>query len=172
MGPPFTFSEEISRGVERGAALCSLTAAEALPQVSHAGHRPNHRAAACPQSEHMNSFVILIQPTVSAAYDNLPQDWEGPVRSDAWHLMLVAIASSIMPRTTVNLDPTILRELKAHARKEGKSLGRAISDIAAAALKPDPQGPERDLFTWRSRHMGPRIDLEDKEAVTKALGDP
>ena len=83
--------------------------------------------------------------------------------------MLCVIASSIMPRTTVDIDPTVLRDLKRRARAEGKSLGRLLSEIAAAALKQPLRGSAASPFRWNSRPMRARVDLEDKEAVDAAL---
>ena len=45
-------------------------------------------------------------------------------------------ASRIM-RTTLDLDPTVLRELKQRASREGKSLGRLASEMLSAALQPE-----------------------------------
>jgi plasmid stability protein len=80
------------------------------------------------------------------------------------------IASRIMPRTTIDLDPTVLRELKRRARREGKSLGRVASEVLSAALdaaerEPEPPAP----LAWSVRPMGARVDLEDAEAVRRAL---
>jgi plasmid stability protein len=85
--------------------------------------------------------------------------------------MLKTIASSIMPRTTVNLDPSVLRDLKRRAAREGKSLGQIISEILAPALAHHvPTEPSR--LRWHTSPMGPsNVDLEDKEAVRRALGD-
>jgi plasmid stability protein len=72
-------------------------------------------------------------------------------------------------RTTIDLDPTILRELKRRARREGKSLGRVASEVLSAALERGaPPGPPAPL-AWSARPMGARIDLEDAEAVRRAL---
>lgn len=74
-----------------------------------------------------------------------------------------------MPRTTIDLDPTVLRELKRRARREGKSLGRVASEVLSAALEretlPVPPAP----LAWSARPMGARVDLEDAEAVRRAL---
>ncbi len=76
-----------------------------------------------------------------------------------------------MSRTTIDLDPTILRELKRRARVEGKSLGRLTSEVLSAALEARP-APEPPLpLAWASRPMGALVDLEDKEAVRR-LVDP
>jgi hypothetical protein len=86
--------------------------------------------------------------------------------------MSIAIASRIMPRTTLNLDPSVLRELKRRARDEHKSLGDVVSEIAGPVLARRSQTRRDPELRWRVARMGPpRIDLEDKEAVRQALGD-
>lgn len=77
-----------------------------------------------------------------------------------------------MPRTTIDLEASILREVKDRARAEGKSMGQVLSELAATALANnnldrDPARP----FKWRSRRMGAKIDLEDKDELYKALGE-
>lgn len=74
-----------------------------------------------------------------------------------------------MPRTTVSIDASVLRALKERARKEGKSLGQVISEIAAVALR-DKQGAHKPASVkWKSRALEAKVDLEDKEAVREAL---
>jgi hypothetical protein len=46
-----------------------------------------------------------------------------------------------MPRTTIDLDPTVLRQLKARQRREGKSLDRLASERLSAAMVADDDGP-------------------------------
>jgi hypothetical protein len=77
------------------------------------------------------------------------------------------IASRIM-RTTVDLDPGVLRDLKARARREGKSLGQVASELLGASLAEDAT-IEPPSFRWTARPMGALVDLEDKEAVRRAL---
>ena len=74
-----------------------------------------------------------------------------------------------MPRTTVDLDASVLRELKRRARSEGKSLGRVASEILSGALHSDPEQPQPAPLVWSSRSMGALVDLEDKEALRRAL---
>lgn len=74
-----------------------------------------------------------------------------------------------MPRTTLNLDSSILRELKERQRRDGRSLGTLVSELLAGALAQEDPAPERSSFTWRSHPMAPRIDLEDRDAVQAAL---
>jgi hypothetical protein len=74
-----------------------------------------------------------------------------------------------MPRTTLDLDASVLRELKRRAKEEGRSLGDLVSEIVAPALA--RSSPHKAVkIRWRTARMGPaRIDLEDKEAVRTAL---
>jgi hypothetical protein len=78
------------------------------------------------------------------------------------------VASRIM-RTTIDLDPAVLRELKERARLQGKSLGRVASEVLATALEREAPASSPPLV-WSSRPMGSLVDLEDPEAVRRALG--
>jgi hypothetical protein len=73
-------------------------------------------------------------------------------------------------RTTVDIDTSILKELKALQKKEGKSLGRLVSDLLAKALH-DHREDRKSLPKprWISRAMGARVQLADKEAVYAAM---
>ena len=75
-----------------------------------------------------------------------------------------------MPRTTLNIDAGVLRDLKRLQKKVGKTLGRLVSELVAEALARDA-GAEAEAtpFDWTSRPMSARVDLEDKEAVRAAL---
>ena len=72
-------------------------------------------------------------------------------------------------RTTIDLDPTVLRALKQRARREGKSLGQLASEVLGVALEQDGPVPAPPALAWVSRPMGARVDLEDPEAVRRAL---
>ena len=75
-----------------------------------------------------------------------------------------------MPRTTIDLDPAVLRELKRRKRSSGRSLGRIASELLAGAFGGSATTPPREPgLHWRSAPMGARVDLEDKEAVRRAL---
>lgn len=77
-----------------------------------------------------------------------------------------------MPRTTVDLDPSVLRDLKRRAKSERKSLGTLISQILAPVLMEGSQAPRPSTLRWHAAPMGPpNVDLEDKEAVRRALGE-
>ena len=73
-------------------------------------------------------------------------------------------------RTTLDIDDTVLRELKRLQRKEKKSLGRLVSDLLALALKQaETHGQAHREFRWFSQPMGARVDLGDREAILQVL---
>src|SRR5919206_280200 len=53
-------------------------------------------------------------------------------------------------------DAKVLRELKARKRREGKTLGRLVSELLARALRAEAGDPSRAL-DWTSRPMGARV---------------
>lgn len=82
------------------------------------------------------------------------------------------MASSIM-RTTLDIDDPILKDLKRLQRREGKSLGRLVSDLLAQALADSKQTPTAAReFCWISRPMGAPIDLNDRDALLDAMDEP
>ena len=72
-------------------------------------------------------------------------------------------------RTTVDIDAPILRELKALQARDGKSMGRLVSDLLARALKHDAVRDEAPPREWIAKSMRARVDLLDKEALHRAL---
>jgi hypothetical protein len=86
--------------------------------------------------------------------------------------MFCLLASNIMPRTTLDLDASILDQLRHRAASEHKSMGQVASERLAVALaeKATTQAPR---LRWPSKRMGkPRIDLQDKDALWRALDEP
>lgn len=75
-------------------------------------------------------------------------------------------------RTTLDLDPTVLRDLKQRAQREGKSLGRVVSEVMSAAMERDAPRSQAAPLAWSSRPMSALVDLEDAEAVRRALAGP
>jgi len=75
-----------------------------------------------------------------------------------------------MPRTTLDIDEPILKDIKKLQKREGKSMGRLVSDLLADALKRRlaPADRHRSL-TWTSGPLGLKVDLRDKAAVRRAL---
>jgi hypothetical protein len=73
-----------------------------------------------------------------------------------------------MARTTIDIDTAVMRELKRRQAREGKPLGRLVSELLASALEQPEPPPSTDL-AWTARSMGLMVDLEDKEALRRAL---
>ena len=84
--------------------------------------------------------------------------------------MRLDVASRIMARTTLDLDPSVLRELRRRGAPEGKSMGQVASELLARAVASSDQDVPAPPFTWTAAPLGPaRIALEDKEAVRQVL---
>jgi hypothetical protein len=79
------------------------------------------------------------------------------------------ITSGIMPRTTLDLDGSVLSELRRRGRREGKSMGQVASELLAKGMAEGVDRPAPAL-QWRSDELGePLVDLEDEEAVRAVL---
>jgi hypothetical protein len=74
-----------------------------------------------------------------------------------------------MPRTTLDIDGSILKELRALQEKEGRSMGRIVSELLAEALARRKRPCEAPQLAWVSRPMRALVDLSDKEALYAAL---
>ena len=74
-----------------------------------------------------------------------------------------------MPRTTIDIDAPVLREVRDIKKREGRSLGKVVSELLAEALTQRKRRPTRQRFTWISRPMGALVDLSDKDALYAAL---
>lgn len=71
-------------------------------------------------------------------------------------------------RTTVDIDKTVLEELKERARAEQKTLGALITEFAMRCLAEKTKEPRP--LRWHSQDMGtPFVDIEDKDAVWAIL---
>ncbi len=73
-----------------------------------------------------------------------------------------------MPRTTLDIDASVMSELRRRGEREGKSIGRVASEVLARGLQETQ--PVDPPFTWISANLGiPLVDLEDKEALNAVL---
>jgi len=82
--------------------------------------------------------------------------------------MRVKIASRIM-RTTIDIDDPILRKLKAMQARDGRSLGRLVSDLLSQALTSEVKEAAPRYFAWVSSPGPLLVDLRDKDAVMSTL---
>ena len=79
-----------------------------------------------------------------------------------------------MPRTTLNIDLHIHRELAEYASGKGLSLGEAASFLLGSALKKEREKPKEappiERPAWRLGTIGPAgVDLSDWAAVKEFL---
>jgi plasmid stability protein len=82
--------------------------------------------------------------------------------------MRVFLASRIM-RTTLDIDDPILKKLKVIQARDGRSLGRLVSDLLAQALAGEVKEAAPRYFTWAASPGPLLVDLADKDAVHEAL---
>ncbi len=78
-------------------------------------------------------------------------------------------------RTTIDIDAPILEEIKLLQRREGKSMGRLVSDLLAqslAASRHTTSATAKPAFRWVSKPMKARVDLADKQALLDAMDEP
>lgn len=78
-----------------------------------------------------------------------------------------------MPRTTLDLDATVLRELKRRQKREKRKrpLGQIASELLAQALAENARADETPSFSWFSQPMRAKVDLEDKDEVWAILDE-
>ncbi len=76
-------------------------------------------------------------------------------------------------RTTIDIDDPIIRDLKRLQQRDGKSLGRLVSDLLAQALAASAAAAPAAVvpFHWNSRPMAAKVDLTDKQALWDAMDD-
>ena len=68
-----------------------------------------------------------------------------------------------MPRTTLNIDLHIHRQLAEYAAEKGLSLGEAATYLIASGLKKEAQKPkDAEPFEWVRWNLGePLVDMSD-----------
>ena len=77
-----------------------------------------------------------------------------------------------MTRTTIDIDGPILEDLKRIQEREGKGLGRTVSDLLAEAIsRYGSRKKKPSAFHWISKPMKSRVNLDDKEAVRAAADE-
>ena len=69
----------------------------------------------------------------------------------------------------MDIDTSILKELKRRQKAEGKTLGQLVSGLLAKALAEDEAAARPREFSWIAAPMTARIDIEDKDALYAAL---
>ena len=78
-----------------------------------------------------------------------------------------------MPRTTIDLDASVLRQLRRLQSYDRRPLSELVNQLLARALAETEVGEWSGRpLPWTARGMAARVDLEDKEAVRRALDEP
>lgn len=76
-------------------------------------------------------------------------------------------------RTTVDIDDPILAELKRLQKRDGRSLGRLVSDLLLQSLSHHSLAVrEPPAVAWVVQPMGAKVDLNDRDALLDALVEP
>jgi hypothetical protein len=76
-----------------------------------------------------------------------------------------------MPRTTVDIDAPVLKEIKSLQKKEHRALGQIVSQLLSEALARRRTPRKMPAFKWTSRSMRAFVDLTDKEALYAILDE-
>ena len=76
-----------------------------------------------------------------------------------------------MARTTVDIDASVLRELKKRQERERKTLGQLISELLVKAIESENDPTAGTPFRWVAKDLQPRVDLEDKDALWSVLDE-
>ena len=74
-----------------------------------------------------------------------------------------------MARTTLDIENPILMEVKNLQKKDGRSIGKIVSQLLSEALAQRKNKAKAPRFKWYSRRMGALVDLSDKDALYKIL---
>jgi len=72
----------------------------------------------------------------------------------------------------VNLDASVLGQLKRRQHRERKPLSELVNQLLARALAETESSEDSARpLRWTSRAMKARIDIEDKDALMQALDE-
>lgn len=76
-------------------------------------------------------------------------------------------------RTTLDLDKPVLDGVKRLQKVEKVSLGELVSRLLAEALRGREarRGTSPPALDWNVADMGTKVDLADKDALYRALGE-
>ena len=74
-----------------------------------------------------------------------------------------------MARTTIDIDDPILKEIRAIQKKDGRSMGKIVSQLLAEALIKQKTFAKQPRFNWISRPMGLLLDMADRDEVYRIL---
>jgi hypothetical protein len=74
-----------------------------------------------------------------------------------------------MPRTTLDIDASVLRELKDISARKHKSMGAMASELLARSLAEEHKGVAVPDFWWPTMSGPMLVDIDDKDALWEIL---
>lgn len=75
-----------------------------------------------------------------------------------------------MARTTIALDPDLLREVKLRAAQGGATMQATVNDLLRLALEKPASKPYRLKLSALQSEVNPDLDFCDRESMARALG--
>ena len=74
-----------------------------------------------------------------------------------------------MPRTTIDIDDRVLRELKKKAADEGRTLQAVVNDLLKRALHIRTHQPFSLQIQGRAAELQPGVDILDRDSLFDVL---
>jgi len=71
----------------------------------------------------------------------------------------------------LDLDDSVLRQLRKRQKREHKPLGQLASELLARALGTEEGSEPLPPLRWTAKPLGLKVDLDDKDAVRRILDD-
>ena len=71
----------------------------------------------------------------------------------------------------MDLDDSVLRQLRKRQKREHKQLGQLASELLARALASDEVSEPLPPLRWTAKPLGLKVDLDDKDALWRILDD-
>ncbi len=76
-----------------------------------------------------------------------------------------------MTRTTLDLDPQVLRQLRERQKREHRTLGQLASELLAQAMADDRRDTGEPPLDWPAQALGATVDISDKDALHRLLDE-
>jgi len=74
-----------------------------------------------------------------------------------------------MPRTTIAIEPVLLRELKQRAAREGTTLQALVNSLLRRGVRPGPHGKYRLEIEGWDGVLQPGVDISDRNSLYRAM---
>lgn len=77
----------------------------------------------------------------------------------------------MMPRTTINLSENLLRQIRARAARENRSMGEIVEELLRRGIQHDVEGDYNPVLKGWSGTPAPGIDLCDRDKLFDVMED-